>query len=582
MKVLLLHPEDGIPQAKGGTTFDLIVDLARAPKATYELWSRESRCRVISVYDFVDSVEDLAQVRKILNLQQRELIDEHGIDWWDLVSYLVLDGLLASLLLARLAREIGRGADLFCTRPDTRAEVLQTVLGSTLRYLTPARHTVGKRLRRYRNVMSRLDRAQIAQVVEDKWDPLHQIRRQFGRRRPSQGEPIVLLPSAYINVSRTAVAYAKLLPSQKFLLVYARRSGKLTEIPANVHAVPLHPYYPSKAPNDLADILARWKDLRMQMICASEEMRQADLLGGMNEIPSYIARGVAARDAWNCVFEGHNVAGCLSADDVNVYTRIPLILAQRRGLASVACHHGALDYRMAVKTRHGNAFLAKSEMERDYLENVCGLVPEKIIVGGPAASHLESDGPVSAIDRSWLMFFTEPYEADAWRVEEVYRDLLPRLLDLARSCGLRLVLKLHPFESIKEHKNLHARLLSSKQRRELDILAGPLPTEFWNKINFAITVQSSVALECTQRRIPVFLCGWLQARYGGYLRQFAKFGAGEIIRSPEELTGIPARLASYAVSAEKLGTQIQPAALATLLLHSATRPADRSRVELGG
>jgi hypothetical protein len=569
MRVLLVHPEDTIPQGETLSSFDLVVDLARAPKSTYELWTRQSGRRVISIYDFACSIGDLSQARQILYLHRHELVDEQGIDWWDMASYLVVDGLLEGLLLQRLAIELGSKAELFCTRRDIRAQALQLALGSKLTYLSSARLSVGQRLRHYRSVFSKLDRVQIAQVVEDKWDPQHGIRRRFGRRISSYSEPLVLLPSAYINISRTAVAYAKLLPTQEFLLVHARRSGRLSELPPNVQSVPLHPYFELNVPNALAELLARWENLRRQLASESEEMCQAERLGAMTGIRGFIARGLAVRDAWNCVFDRHNVVGCLSADDTNAYTRIPLILAGRRGLASVACHHGALDYRMAIKTQYGDTFLAKSEMERDYLENVCGLSPETITVGGPAPPHSHSARPVTGNDeRPWLMFFTEPYAADRWRIEEVYRDLLPRLLDLSRTCGLRFVLKLHPFESAKEHRHLQARLLSLEHRRELDILEGSLAEESWNRIHFAITVQSTVALECTQRGIPVFLCAWLQARYGGYLHQFAKFGAGEVIDSPEEMAAIPQRLAAYQVGGsltEKLGTTFDPVAFSALL-----------------
>jgi len=40
MRVLLLHPEDELPPERAGRNWDLIVDLGRAPVATYERWPR--------------------------------------------------------------------------------------------------------------------------------------------------------------------------------------------------------------------------------------------------------------------------------------------------------------------------------------------------------------------------------------------------------------------------------------------------------------------------------------------------------------------------------------------------------------
>jgi hypothetical protein len=428
--------------------------------------------------------------------------------------------------------------------------------------------------------VARLDVSQIAQIVGDKWDPQHQLRRRFGRRKDSRQEPVILLPSAYVNVSRTAVAYAKLLPHRKFVLVHARRSGNLTRLPPNVESLPLHPYYEAGEPRDLADVLERWKLLKHELTSTSEELRSAEILGAMDAIPGLIKQGVAARDAWSGFIASHNVVGCLCADTTNLYSRIPLLLAERACLPTVACHHGAFNYGMAITTHYGDTFLAKSEMEKDYLTTTCRMQPEKIVVGGPVPvdCRLRSEAHARA-GQPWLVFFTEPFGAEAWRINEVYRDLLPKLVELSRASHLQLVMKLHPFESVKEHKYLYARLLSPVDRQGIKIIGGPLPEGDWEKIYCALTVQSSVAVECTLRNIPIFLCSWLQARYGSYVAQFAKFGAGSVVERPQDLLDIPRRLGSYRTNSpaeqKNLGTAIEPSSLEALL--SAKRTTGMSR-----
>lgn len=124
------------------------------------------------------------------------------------------------------------------------------------------------------------------------------------------------------------------------------------------------------------------------------------------------------------------------------------------------------------------------------------------------------------------MFFTEPYRSAGWRIGEVYRDLLPRLRALAWECGLKLVFKLHPFESIEGHQNLLRKLLPRDQFSEIQWIAGPASSELWNNTRLAMTVKSTIALECVALGIPVFLCTWSQSAYGGYPQQYAKFGLG--------------------------------------------------------
>jgi len=116
---------------------------------------------------------------------------------------------------------------------------------------------------------------------------------------------------------------------------------------------------------------------------------------------------------------------------------------------------------------------------------------------------------------------------------------------LAKQCGLKLVFKLHPFESIKGHKNLLRKLLPQDQFAEIQWIAGPPTPELWSQTRFAMTVESTIALECAIREIPIFLCSWLQNVYGGYIRQYAKFGVGHILNSPDEIRNIPQLVANW-------------------------------------
>jgi hypothetical protein len=272
------------------------------------------------------------------------------------------------------------------------------------------------------------------------------------------------------------------------------------------------------------------------------------------------------RDAWIRLFDSESVAGCLSADDVNPYTSLPLFIATQRGIPALAAHHGALDSRMAIKALCADFYLAKGELEQDYLLQCCRMYPERIIIGGPPQILPE---PATSTKKPWLVFFTEPYANLGWRVESVYEDLLPPLCALARQCGLKLVFKLHPFESIKGHRNLLRKLLPQDQLTEILWVAGPPTTELWSKTQFGVTVESTVALECAMRQIPIFLCAWLQNVYGGYLQQYAKFGVGHILNSPDEMQHVPQLLANWknsqSAAVNEIWRTIDPVKLRNLL-----------------
>jgi hypothetical protein len=545
MKVLLLHPEDRLLPRHAPGKWDLVVDFARAPASTYDDWSRQTGCRVISLYDFGLEVEDLYRTRNLLQLGMGQLIDRMGIDWWDILSLEIVPQLQQLMLVHRLARELPANCELYASRPFALATALQRLCGGRLNSLESASGSALRSVRHYSEAFSKLNAAQVVQVLQDKFDPRHTLRRRFASREPGSRNPVVLLPSAYLGVSRTAVSYASLLPDIRFLLACARSSGELKPLPRNVRMVSLDSYFASADEAHTAELLAHWNGLRERLIREAAEFDSAYAVGVLGRIPPLLRWGMALRTAWGRVFESENIVGCLCADDSNPYSRIPLILAKKNRVPALACHHGALDAWMAVKTQHADFYLAKGEMERDYLVRTCRVAPQQIVVGAPAAAtaayiETRNSGPA----RSWLVFFTEAYHTAGWRADEVYRELLPRLSALARDEGLELVFKLHPFESIEAHRRLLRRLLPKSEAAKIQVIAGAPSAELWSKMRFALTGQSTVAVDCTNRGIPVFLCAWLRDTSTGYVQQYTRFGIGLVLQSVDQIAGIPRLLES--------------------------------------
>jgi hypothetical protein len=541
MRVLLLHPKDAFQPRSAATHWDLVVDLGRAPSSTYERWSRQAGCEVFSLYRYAAEIDDLRSLRELLQLGNGFMVDREGIDWWDLLCLFLAPDLQQLTLMQRLSKELPASCELYSSRPHILAKALGRLLGSQLTSLETRFGSIIHQARHFSDLFSHSDAAQLAQVLEDKVDGKHSIRRRFARRGDRSRRPVILLPSAYTNVSRAGLSYAELLPGQEFLLVHTRSNAKPSSLPANVHSTSLTPYFvPSDKP-ELASLLESWSSLRKRLVQDVEEFEMADALGMLEQIPNLVPWGIALRDAWSQLFESENVTACLSADDSNPPSSIPLLMAKKCGLPALACHHGALDYMMAMKTNHADAYLAKSEMEEDYLKRVCDLAPERIVLVGPRASKPLPARRVAP----WLVFFTEPYASNGWRVDEVYRDLLPALCSLAQTCGLKLVFKLHPFESVKGHRKMLRRLLP-EQERQIDVLAGSPSHELWNKTRLALTVQSSIALECAALGIPVFLCAWLRDSYAGYVDQYTRFGVGHVLESSEQIAEIPPLLENQA------------------------------------
>ena len=184
-------------------------------------------------------------------------------------------------------------------------------------------------------------------------------------------------------------SYAGILPEEEFLLVLARESGAVSRVPPNVETVPLAGFAKKGCDrNELQRLEARWKQME-QSLEEHPAFRLAVQIGILKRGSRWLRWGLAVRDAWLRVFELRSVVSCLCADDSNPYTRIPLLLAHQRGLPAVACHHGALDCRMAFKNPRFSNYLAKGEMERDYLERICGVDGGRVRIGAAAATIQE-------------------------------------------------------------------------------------------------------------------------------------------------------------------------------------------------
>jgi hypothetical protein len=350
-----------------------------------------------------------------------------------------------------------------------------------------------------------------------------------------------------------AVFLADLLPEDSFLLVYARKGSRLRSVPANVQTVLLDSYFTASNKSESAVLLREWDILKQRLVSCSKTFQVANVAGVFRGMPSLLRWALALRNAWERVFELQNIATCVCADDSNPYSRIPLIMAKQQTIPTVALHHGALDLQMAVKTQHADCYLAKSAMERDYLLGPCRLSPDAVIGSAsfsspPFTAAMKTSSSKADPNRSWLVFFTEPYRIGSWRSEEVYRELVPNLIDLALTCGLKLVFKLHPFESAGAHIRMLRKFLPRQEVRRIGVIAGPPTPELWHNTQIALTVESTTALECTTLGIPVFLCGWLRHYHGGYQEQYASFGFGHVLESIQRIANIPQLLESEKVA----------------------------------
>jgi len=561
MKILLLHSEDDPENGPwSDRAWDRIVDVGLGGLHTYERWSRRFRCPATTLSALHPGFDDFRRVRRLMDLGCARLVDEHGLDWWELLSMLLHVELEMLILLQHFVLTLGPEDEVYVSRPGPHANLLQGLLGTRVRVFPWRRGTRG--LQRYVRVLRRLSTSQIIDVCCDKYDLGYQFRGRLVRRPPPSTRPVVLLPTAYVNVSRTGIAYANTFPQEKFLLVATRRSGWLQGLPANMAPRRLSMYASLRDRSDEnAEIASRWRSLRKELE-GTAEFEVLSRRGYLDKFQLWLRHGFEVRDAWRNVLDTEPVQAVLCSDDSNPFTRMPLLLAQARGLPNIACHHGAVDGRYFFKRSYGDVVWAKGKMEEDYLVAKCGVPRERVEIAAPALpanwNVWKQSKPKSS--RPNILFISEPVDVAGGRPEEFYRDILPGLADLALATGRKLIVKLHPIESQNERVSTVARVLSSRQKDAVQIVTGPLTEDLLSQTWFGVTVLSTAAVECAVRGIPCFLCQWLNFSPYGYQEQFLRFGVGIRLKSPSEIDKIPQYLSQNSASPDLSRNWWQPAA----------------------
>jgi hypothetical protein len=548
VKVLLQHPDDDAEVGPWtNTQWDLIVDFGWSGRCYYTQLSQSLGCRILNFRDLLGPEQYRDRLREILNAGLGNILDDEGIDWWDVFIPYASPRLENIMLMSALGEEIKRGAEVLATRPHFLVQALELLQNRKIAsFFEGASSGLSARLRGYATAAFELRPSQLLEVAFDKWDTDYRLRRFVGRKRASAAAPAILLPSAYGNVSRVQASYARMLPSHRFLQVVTRKSGRIANIPPNLEVRSLASYasmpFSSRTETECDRLMKRWQYFENTTLAGQRELSAARQLGVFAGFNRFLRKGLRIRDAWLRVFSKETISAVLSGDENNPYTRIPVILAHTRKIPTTFSPHGALDTTLAVRVPCSDTYLAQGEMARDYWVRWCGLDSARVIVGAPQEITPRGlDGGA----RDLLVFFSEPYEVESGRVERLYKEILPRMCSVAQQTGRQVLVKLHPFESLRARRRVIDSVLSTGERGLVTVLDGLLAPGLLDRAWCGLTVESSTAVDCALHGVPCFLCNWFDISWFGYAKQFARFGVGRLLDSPREILEIPSLIEQF-------------------------------------
>src|SRR5262249_13505934 len=160
MQVLLVHPDDHpLAGPWADQKWDGVFDLARSGWVACERWSQALRCPLKPI----DSLRDrsrMDRVRELLQWGIGRLVDEHGLDWWELTSILLHQYLETLVLLWKFVDHLPPDARVFISRDGFEAHALRSLIGSRLHVCEARSGTDRKGLWHYADRLRRLPKAQ--------------------------------------------------------------------------------------------------------------------------------------------------------------------------------------------------------------------------------------------------------------------------------------------------------------------------------------------------------------------------------------------------------------------------------------
>jgi hypothetical protein len=141
MRILFLHSEDA---AQSGAwpkmRWDQVIDLGISGAHTYERWGEFFQC---PVSDLGFQRIDPGPVRNALGAGLGFLLDDHGIDWWEVISMQYVQQIYRIVALQELVSNISAQDEVFVSRLGLDSRVLEILLGRDFRkslviYITEA------------------------------------------------------------------------------------------------------------------------------------------------------------------------------------------------------------------------------------------------------------------------------------------------------------------------------------------------------------------------------------------------------------------------------------------------------------
>jgi hypothetical protein len=236
-------------------------------------------------------------------------------------------------------------------------------------------------------------------------------------------------------------------------------------------------------------------------------------------------------------------------DDVSPHTIVvgnaafegPLLqLARARGIPTVLLQHGILGDYYQLMDQPADSLLVRGDFWKEFVAEP--MRQRTRVLNIPAEKLPE---PNSSNGTGIILFLTSVEAALSHTHESDLRDILTRLLRAAATNGRRLIVRVHPMETVGYYRNIVDSISSDLNLRcDLEYSQGPGLEGILKNTAVAVTYSSTVFLECLRLGIPIISFHWHDFAYKSLIEQHGVFHFAKDLADLERLVaeGVAGRL----------------------------------------
>lgn len=180
--------------------------------------------------------------------------------------------------------------------------------------------------------------------------------------------------------------------------------------------------------------------------------------------------------------------------------------AKGHGIPTILLQHGILGDFCQLLDPPADHYVVRGRFWQEFLSRDAR---KRSVILNPPQSSI-TDEKLDTNTEKHILFLTAPYGVQEFMHLADLDDILATLLQVASAEKIKLVVRVHPSESVGYYQQIVTRLMSEQSLHNVDVAysQGPGLEQLVRESIVAVTYCSTVFLDCLRENIPLVSFGW--------------------------------------------------------------------------